>query len=77
MLDAFCYLLADLGNADDGVECVLSGQAKDSFVELVRTVYGEHAAEVVGNFFCKREDGSWTICEDAEEAFRLCLTGVG
>ena len=81
MLEAICRMLRGFGIADEGVECVLNDEAFFGFLGLIRTAYGDHACEVVRKFWTKREDDNgndiWVCIEDAEEAFRLCLTGKG
>ncbi len=78
MLDAYCKFLFGLGDADDGVETVLTPTAFDGLIEFTKSVYGEHAAKTVENCFTQREDGSLVCCvENMDESFRLCLTGKG
>lgn len=78
MLENICKFLEGLGNVDNGVESVLTETAYDGFVGLVRSVYGNNAAEVVGNLFTQREDGS-LVCsvEEPVDAFLSCLNGIG
>lgn len=78
MLEAYCKLLAGIGSVDDGVETVLSPLAYQGLIDLTRAVYGDYAAEVLSNQFMLNESGGYfSPMEDIEEAFRLCLTGVG
>lgn len=78
MLEAYCKLLSGIGSADEGVETVLSPLAYQGLIDLTRAVYGDHAAKVVSNQFERTSKGGYfSPMEDIEEAFRLCLTGVG
>lgn len=77
MLDAICQMIRGFARVDDGVECVLNKEAYRGFIELIRNVYGNHAADVMGDQWTL-SDGRYTCpMEDTEEAFLLCLTGKG
>ena len=79
MLEAYCKILAGIASCDDGVETILSPLAYEGLIDLTRAVYGDHAAEVVSNQFMQYKNGGY-YCpteDELEDAFRLCLTGVG
>ncbi len=77
MLKEFISFVDALGNVDDGVESVLTQDAFDALVMMVRGVYGDHVAEVFSNFFRQREDGSLVMAvEGAGNYFLESLSGT-
>lgn len=78
MLEAICDILHGLSTVDCGAECVLNKPAYEGLMKLLKTVYGDHAAEVVRKQIVYNEQAeTYTCpCEGCEEAFRSCLTGV-
>jgi hypothetical protein len=68
MLANFADFLNTLGNVDDGVECVLSDQARESLVNLAQDLFGLSIADLVHKSFSRTEDGT---------AWRVAVEGVG
>jgi len=78
MLDAIMLMLHGMGSVDSGVETVLNEDTYRGFINLIQSVYGDHAADVVLSTFVKRDDGSYAcVMESTDEAFELCLLGKG
>jgi hypothetical protein len=79
MLEAICQLLRGLSSVDGGVESVLNQEAKDGVINLIRNVYGNHAADTIDNLFDITDEGGlhFRCFDEVEDAFRICLQGRG
>jgi hypothetical protein len=82
MLEAMLKLLLGLANTDYGVQSVLNQTAKDAVVDLIRNVYGDHAATTIDELFYIHasygSDGNAYRCTDeVVDALRICLQGKG
>lgn len=54
MLEHFANFLNALGNADSGTECVLSADAYNSLIGLVRSFYGAKYTDYVKHAFTRQ-----------------------
>lgn len=77
MFDAICKLLRGLSNVDGGAESLLNSDAKDAVIDLIRNVYGDNAADTVGDFFDTNDHQLYFCYDEVEDAFRICLQGRG
>lgn len=76
MLEAVCNLLAKLSDPESETTSMFSVTAYDAFIELIRCVYGDHAATSVAEC-CELQGEVYVFFEDAEQALRICLQGNG
>lgn len=76
MLEAMCTLLRGLSYGDSDTPSKLTATAHKGLIDLIRSVYGQHAADTVGEFFEWDTDG-YVCTDEAEKALMMCLEGRG
>lgn len=76
MLDVICGLLSKLSDPESATQSMFSVDAFNAFIELIRCVYGDHAASSVAEC-CELQGEVYVFFEDAEQALRICLQGNG
>jgi hypothetical protein len=80
MLEAICKMLYGLSRPDNGVESVLNQPALEGLIELIRGVYGDHAADTVNGLFyvaTHARGNGYRAYDEVEDALRICLQGRG
>jgi len=78
MLEAICKLLDGLATPDHGAYSQLTPSAYQGLIDLLRSIYGDNAAEAVAKQFFAAGDDELLLVEEGTnpaECLRLALAG--